>query len=252
MLGRLTMCSLLAAFAAAPLAAQVRDYYENADDARGCIGGSRCGGSRSTLRIRLQDRRVSRVTFRAHDDVGGSRDGRLRVRIDGTLIESSLDISRRPERYTLDVEGLRGRELVFEPASDDEVEIDDVRIDYGGGGGWGGEGGGGEGQSHQGGCIGGSRCGGSRSAIRIALRDRPVREVVFSAHDDIGGSRDGRLRVRIDGTPIDRVLEISRSNERYTLAGNGIRGRELVVEPASNDEVEVRDIEVRYERRGRD
>lgn len=250
MLGRLVGCSLLAAAAALPLSAQVRDDYGRPDGTRGCIGGSRCGGSRAALRVPLEDRRVSRVTFRAHDDVGGSRNGRLRIRIDGTVVESVLDIASRPERYTVNVDGLRGRELVFEPASDDEVEITDVRVRYGGGGGSGG-GGGGDGESHDGGCIGGSRCGGSRNAIRIALRDRPVRDVRFDAHDDIGGSRGGRIRVRIDDTPIDRVLDISRSSESYTLDAGGIRGRELVIEPASNDEVEIREIEIRYGR-GRD
>lgn len=244
MIGRKSLWLLGMALATAPLLGQVRDFYNNPEDARGCIGGRGCGGSNSRLRIRLDDRRVSEIRFRAHDNIGGNRNGRLRVRIDGQIIEDRLDIASQGERYTLDARGARGRELVFEPASDDEVDISDVRVIYAGAGG----GGGGGGESNQGGCIGGSRCGGSRASIRIPLRDRPVREVTFYAHDDIGGSRDGRLRVRIDGVYIERALDIRRSNERYTLNVNGMLGRELVFEPAANDEVEVRDIRIRYGR----
>lgn len=234
----------LGAVLAAPLAAQVRtrDYYSDPEDARGCIGGSRCGGSRAVLRIRLDDRPVSIVKFRAHDGIGGSRNGRLRVRIDSRVIEPSIDISRSPETYTIDAGGVHGRELVLEPASDDEVEIVDVSIRYAGGPGDGGPGGG---TSHDGGCIGGRRCGGSR-ALRILLRDRRVREIRFYAHDDVGDSRDGRIRVRVDSQTLESSLDVSRSRELYTIDGRGVRGRELVFEPASDDEVEVSDIRVIY------
>lgn len=242
---RLLFRLLLLAFFASPLAGQIqtRDYYSDPEDARGCIGGSRCGGSRAVLRIRLDDRPVSIVKFRAHDDIGGSRNGRLRVRIDSRVIEPSVDISRSPETYTIDAGGVRGRELVLEPASNDEVEVTDVSVRYGGDLGDGGLGGGG---SHEGGCIGGRRCGGSRSSLRIPLRDRPLREIRFYAHDDMGDSRNGRLRVRVDSASLESSLDVSRSRELYTIDGRGARGRELVFEPASDDEVEVSDVRVIY------
>lgn len=227
----------------------------------GCIGGSTCRERR--LRLPLEDRPVVAVRFRAHDQIGSKADGSLRVKIDGNAIEGHLDIPRRGETFTLEVDELRGRYLVFEPASDDEVEIADVAVlygtnrrgpsrpgdDYGGprgprGGGW-------RRYPEAAGCIGGDDCGRNGDRITIALENAPVLGIRFYAHDAIGTRADGKLSVRIDQTVIGWPIDVQRAGKRHELDADNVFGSKLVIEATNDDEVDIKDIEVLYGARGR-
>jgi hypothetical protein len=229
-----------------------------------CIGGDGCRERR--LRIALEDRPVIGVRFTAHDNIGTKAEGSLRVKIDGNTIRGSIDIPRRGQTFTLDVDELRGRSLIFEPATDDEVEVSSIAVLYGQDRGGRDDGGGrisrdrGEpGDSRRGGdgwrtypsasaCIGGTECAKNGKRITIALEDAPVLGVRFFAHDAIGERADGKLNVRIDDTSIGFYIDIQRNGKRHELDVSNIVGSKLVIETASNDEVDVKDIEVLYGR----
>src|SRR5215212_604649 len=159
------------------------------NSAGGCIGGSTCKERR--LRVPLEDRPVVAVRFHAHDQIGAKAEGMLRVKIDGNTVRDYIDIPRRGETFTIDVDELRGRYLVLEAANDDEVEIRDIAVLYGssrerrpdridrrdergprGGGGW---------RAYPGaaGCIGGDECRRKGDRITIPLDDAPVLGVRF-------------------------------------------------------------------------
>lgn len=228
----------------------------------GCVGGDGC--RKRQFRVPLEDRPVISVTFRAHDNIGEKAEGALRVKIDGNVIRGYLDIPRRGEMFTLDVDELRGRHLVFEPANDDEVEITNVSVVYARGsdrmgrlprdrddrddrsnrsGGW-------RGYPRAGGCIGGSECGKNGRRITLALEDRPVLGIRFFAHDSIGERANGKLAVRIDETTIAYSIDIQRNGKLHELDVDHIVGSKLVLETASKDEVDIKDIEVLYGRDG--
>lgn len=235
---------------------------------RGCIGGTTCAERR--LRVPLQDRPVVAVRFRAHDQVGQKADGSLRVKIDGNTVSSSIDVPRRGELFTIEVDELRGRYLVIEPASDDEVEVSEIAVLYGrdagrdrgrdqgriprdpdwdrgrndrAGGGW-------QSYPRAGACIGGNECGKNGDRITIALDRRPVLGVRFHAHDSIGQRADGKLSVRIDETTIGWYIDVQRNGKRHDIDVDNIVGSKLVIEAESEDEVEIKDIEVLYGRGG--
>jgi hypothetical protein len=225
----------------------------------GCIGGTECRGRQ--LRVALEDRPVVAVRFHAHDQVGAKADGRLRVKIDGNTIRDGIDVQRRGETYTIDVEELRGRYLVFEAASDDEVMIDQVAVLYGSndrrGGGrrdpWddrgprGNRGGNGWRQYPRAGmCIGGDECRKNGTRITVALEDAPVLGIRFWAHDQIGTRADGRLSVRIDETSINSYIDVQRAGKRHEIDVENVRGSRLVISTSTDDEVEVSEIEVLY------
>lgn len=233
---------------------------------KGCIGGSTCRERR--LRVPLEDRPVIAVRFRVHDQIGAKADGALRVKIDGNTVESYLDVPRRGELFTIDVEELRGRYLVFEPASDDEVEVSDIAVLYsrdnmriprdrdgrwerpgpdrgrGSRDGW---------RSYPGsaGCIGGDGCRKNGRRITIALADAPVLGIRFHAHDSIGTRADGKLAVKIDDTTIGFYIDVQRNGKLHELDVDSVYGSKLIIEAANDDEVEIRDIEVLYGRGGR-
>src|SRR5688572_21456442 len=172
--------------------AAAQDRRANADwkpsPRSGCIGGSTCPERR--LRVELEDKPVLAVRFRAHDQIGTKAEGVLRMKIDGNTVDGHIDIPRRGETFTVEVDELRGRYLVFEPATNDEVEISEVAVLYGStrrvpprrddydnprgprgggprGGGW---------RSYPGAaaCIGGDECRRNGDRITIALDDAPV------------------------------------------------------------------------------
>lgn len=230
----------------------------------GCIGGSRCGERR--LRVSLADRPVVAVRFKAHDQVGEAAGGALRVKIDGNTIRGYIDIPRAGEVFTIDVDELTGRQLIFEPAANDEVEVSEIAVLYGsqmvsriprnrdgrdgrrpgrggGAGGW---------RSYPGaeGCIGGTECRRNGTRATIALEDRPVLGVRFHAHDNVGQRADGKLRVRIDDTTIGWTIDVKRDGQRHDLDVDNLLGTRLVIETANDDEVELSDVEVLYGRRG--
>lgn len=235
----------------------------------GCIGGSTCREKR--LRVELQDRPVVSVRFRAHDQVGQKADGALRVKIDGNTVEGYLDIPRRGEVFTIDVDELRGRFLVFEAANDDEVEISEIAVLYGrndtmrriprdrdwdrddrrgdwergnsGAGGW-------KQYPRAGMCIGGDECRKNGRRITVALDNRPVLGVRFYAHDAIGTRADGKLNVRIDDQSIGAYDDVQRAGKRHEYDVDNVVGSRLVIETANDDEVDVKDIEVLYGRGG--
>ncbi|MFP5245855.1 MAG: hypothetical protein ACLGH0_04100, partial [Thermoanaerobaculia bacterium] len=205
--------SLLLMFVSTTLFAQTERRGEWVPAAeKGCIGGSTCRERR--LRVPLEDRPVVSVRFRAHDQIGMKADGALRVKIDGNTIDGYIDVPRKGEVFTLDVDELRGRYLVFEPVNDDEVDISDIAVLYAprdtmrriprdrdwdrgdrprGGGGW-------REYPRAAGCIGGDECRKNGRRITIALEDAPVLGVRFYAHDSIGTRADGKLTVKIDDT----------------------------------------------------
>lgn len=226
----------------------------------GCIGGSTCRDRR--LRVALDDRPVIGVRFYAHDQVGEKAEGVLRVKIDGNTVDSYVDVPRAGKTFTIDVDQLLGRYLVFEPVNDDEVEISRIEVLYGRevirrnpGGDWGGGGGRGDrggwrAYPNASGCIGGSDCRKNGNRITVALDDAPVIGVRFYAHDNIGTRADGRLTVRIDGNTIESYIDVKREGRRHELEVDSIRGTRLVIETANDDEVEIRDVEVLYGRGG--
>jgi hypothetical protein len=224
-----------------------------------CVGGGGCRDKR--LRIPLEDRAIVGVRFHAHDNIGEKADGVLRVKIDGNTIRGYIDIPRRGQTFTLDVDELRGRSLIFEPVHDDEVEITDIAVLYArsggriprdrgepeedrrGSGGW-------QPYPRAAGCIGGAECGKNGKRITLALEDAPVLGVRFYAHDNIGERADGKLSVRIDDTTVGFYIDVQRNGKRHELDVDHIVGSKLVIETASNDEVDVKDIEVLYGRGG--
>lgn len=231
---------------------------------KGCIGGSTCSERR--LRVPLQDRPVLAVRFRAHDQIGTKADGALRLKIDGNTVNGYIDIPRKGEVFTIDVEELTGRYLVFEPVNNDEVEISDIAVLYdrntirrvprdpydgrpgrpgsGGGSGW-------RGYPRAATCIGGDECRKNGRRITIALEDAPVLGVRFFAHDSIGERADGKLSVRIDDAAIGSYMDVQRAGKRHELDVDNVFGSKLIIEAANDDEVDIKDIEVLYGRGGR-
>lgn len=221
----------------------------------GCVGGDGCRERR--LRVALEDRPILAVRFTAHDSIGAKADGALRVKIDGNTVRGFLDIPRRGETFTLDVDELRGRYLVFEAANDDEVEISEIAVLYSRerngnriprgrdrDGGW---------RSYPDAamCIGGDECRKNGKRITIGLADAPVLSVRFYAHDSIGMKADGKLTVRIDDATIGWYIDVQRAGSRHELDVDNVIGSKLVIETARDDEVDVKDIEVLYGRRSR-
>jgi hypothetical protein len=224
----------------------------------GCIGGSRCADR--WLRLPIEDRPVISVRFHANDNIGETAGGALRVKIDGNTITSYLDIARNGQTYTLDVDELQGRALIFEPAEKDEVQIDNIAVLYGRrtsgvhprdrdadrdphARGW---------RSYPQSklCIGGDECRKNGNRITIALDNAPVLGIRFWAHDNIGTRADGKLTVKIDDTAVSSYIDVQRNGKRHELTVDGVRGTRLTIATASDDEVEVSEIEVLYGARG--
>lgn len=228
----------------------------------GCIGGSTCGERR--LRLGLEDRPVIAVRFRAHDQIGTKADGTLRVKIDGNIVEGHIDIPRKGETFTLEVDELRGRYLVFETATNDEVEVTDVAVLYGStrrvpprGGDYGGprgpHGGSSGWRKYPGAdaCIGGDECGRNGDRITVPLENAPVLGIRFYAHDAVGTRADGSVSVRIDKTSVGWPMDIQRAGKRHELDVDNVYGSKLVIEVSNDDEVDIKDIEVLYGARPR-
>jgi hypothetical protein len=235
----------------------------------GCVGGSRCPNKR--LSVALRDQPVIAVRFRAHDQIGDTAGGVLRVKIDGNTVRGYIDIPRAGETFNIDVDELTGRQLIFEAAANDEVEISNIAVlysrdnirrtppreggilggrddrndrgDRGGQGGW-------RQYRNAEGCIGGNDCRKNGTRITVALEDRPVIGIRFFAHDNIGQRADGKVRVRIDETTIGWSMDVQRNGKRHEVDVENVRGTRLVIETASDDEVEISDVEVLYGRRG--
>lgn len=233
----------------------------------GCIGGRTCPEKR--LRIPLEDRPVLAVRLTAHDDIGPKAGGAVRVKIDGNIIENFDAVKRDPKVYQYDVDELRGRFLIIEAAENDEIEVTDVAVlytplerrdtirrvprDRDNGGWFGGDRGNGGWRRYAqaDACIGGSECRRNGDRITIALDERPVLGVRFWAADGIGPKAGGIVNVRIDGHAIASYVDIKREGRRHEFDVDHIEGSRLVIETASNDEVDVKDIEVLYARGGR-
>lgn len=95
-----------------------------------CIGGERCDDNGDRFVVRLDEWPVDQVWFQAHGDVGDKSNARLRVWIDDRLLAEGLTIKRELETFAIDADGLEGKRLVFEVVNDDEVVIEDLRVDY--------------------------------------------------------------------------------------------------------------------------
>jgi hypothetical protein len=226
----------------APPAASVWESYS---EEGGCIGGSRCGDQGDSLRIPLEDAPVWGVRFHARDDVGETHDGHLRVRIDTAAVASDLDISDAGELYELPVEGRRGRFLVIETRTDDEVVVEDIEVRYAGLRApherreW-------KAYPESSNCISGERCQAQGKSIRVPLEGAPIWGIRFQASDNIGPRTRGHLRIRIDRHTLTRDLDIPKLGDVYVLPVAGLRGHFLIFEEIANDEVLVEGIEVQY------
>lgn len=214
--------------------------------AAGCIGGDDCRRNGDRITVALEDAPVLGVRFYAHDSIGQRADGKLRVRIDDTTLGWTIDVQRAGKRHELEVESVYGKKLVIETANDDEVDIKDVEVLYGRASRRGGERYRRE-VTHEGGCIGGDECGGRRARIRIAIYGQTVNSIRFYARDDIGTRAGGVLRIRIDDEVIEYSLDIPREGRTFNIDGRGFSGDYLIIEPAEDDEVEVKDVRVKFE-----
>ncbi|HEY0139430.1 MAG TPA: hypothetical protein VGF48_00965 [Thermoanaerobaculia bacterium] len=215
---------------------------------QGCIGGSECKKNGTRITVALEDAPVLGIRFYAHDSVGTRADGKLTVRIDDTSVASYVDVARDGKRHELDVDNLRGSRLTISTANDDEVEIRDIEVLYGArrsssSGNYRGD----RELRHEGACIGGDECGGRRARIRIPLRDRAVASIRLYARDDIGTRAGGELRIRIDDQILEYALDIPRDGRTFTIDGEGKSGEFLFIEPAEDDEVQVKDIRITFE-----
>jgi hypothetical protein len=232
---------------AGPAAAQTNRYERDRDgryEEGGCVGGSRCGGARSEIRIPLEGTAVREIRFRAHDNVGDNSRGHLRVRIDDRVLERDIDVAKDGDWYEVDGRGIRGRNLIFEPAADDEVVVEQIDVDYGRGYatrrddrrdngrydrdngryGRGNDRGNGRGNSRGGydrdwesypeakGCIGGAKCG-RQEEIRVRLEDRPIEAIRIRAHDNVGEVSRGRLRVEVDGRVVEDSIDVAKDGD---------------------------------------
>lgn len=219
--------------------------------ASGCIGGDDCRRKGDRITVALEDAPVLGVRFYAHDSIGQRADGRLRVRIDDEVIDPYIDVQRAGKRHEIEVDNKYGTRLVIETINDDEVDIKDVEVLYGarrrGGSGPGGGHQGGREITHEGGCIGGSDCGGKRARIRIPIYGRAVNNIRFYARDDIGNRAGGELRIRIDDEILEYALDIPREGRTFNIDGKGIEGDFVIIEPAEDDEVDIKDVRVRFE-----
>jgi hypothetical protein len=236
--------SLMVLLSSAALA-QLSGSWELYEEEGGCIGGSRCGDQGDSIRIPLEDSPVSGIRFNAHDDVGETREGKLRVRIDGVQLGGDLDIAETSSPYEIPVPQRRGRFLIIETRSDDEVVVEDIEVLYGPlrqpreRREW-------RVYSEWTGCIGGGRCREQGTMLRVPLEDARVYGVRFLAHDQVGERTRGRLRVRIDQRTLAKDIDVLRRGEVYNLMVEGLRGRYLIFEALGGEEVVVEDIEVQY------
>jgi hypothetical protein len=174
------------------------------------------------------------------------------VSIDGNVIATGVDVRKSGEQLELAVNGLSGRELRIVPLTNDEVVVEGLEVRYSQGRGvirnpsWGGSVGQNPAAPPAGGCIGGDECGGRDSVLRVALEARPLASVRFFAHDDVGNRSGGRLRVSIGGKVVESAIDVPKEGRDYALDVRGYRGRELVFEAVSDDEIVIERIEVRY------
>jgi hypothetical protein len=97
----------------------------------GCVGGPRCGGSRSEIRIPLGNSPIRAIRFQAHDNVGDKSQGRLRVLIDDRVLGQDFEVAKYGSSWAVPANGIRGRYLIFKAAADDEVMVETISIDYG-------------------------------------------------------------------------------------------------------------------------
>ncbi|HYK01899.1 MAG TPA: hypothetical protein VE974_09090 [Thermoanaerobaculia bacterium] len=221
------------------------DGWRRYAQADACIGGNECRKNGNRITIALEDRPVLGVRFWASDEIGPKAGGVLNVRIDDTTVESYIDIKREGRRHELDVDNVEGSRLVIETGSNDEVDVKEIEVLYargrrGGGGNYGGRE-----LTHEGGCIGGTECGGSKSRIRIALNGRAVESIRLYAHDEVGPKAGGELRIRIDDQIVEYALDVKREGRTVTIDSKGVFGDYLYIEPATSDEVVVKDVRVK-------
>jgi hypothetical protein len=237
--------ALAARGAAGPPPAGPAGAWERYEEEGGCIGGSRCGDQGNAIRIPLEDAAVLAVRFHARDDVGDTCGGHLRVRIDGAAIAPDIDVADAGELYELPAGGRRGRSLILETRTDDEVVVEDIEIRYGGLRAprerreW-------KSYPESSGCIGGERCSDQGRSIHVPLEDAPVWGVRFLANDNVGPRTRGHLRVRIDRRTLARDIDVPRAGEIYNLQVEGVRGHALIFEAIASDEVVVQEVEVQY------
>jgi hypothetical protein len=81
----------------------------------------------------------------------------------------------------------------------------------------------------------------------LRARDRGEVQVALARP----GARDaGEVRVRIDNTTVGGTMDVKRDGKRHEVEVDNVTGSRLVLETATDDEVEISDVEVLYGRRG--
>jgi hypothetical protein len=222
---------------------RVTGGWRSYPNAKGCIGGDECQRNGDRITVALENAPVLGVRFLAHDNVGTRADGKVSVRIDGETVGWWIDIQRNGKRHEIDVDSVTGSKLVIEALNDDEVDVSELEVLYGRPprpSSWPDE------IRHEGGCIGGSECGGRKARIRIALDGRPVKSIRLYARDDIGARAGGELRIRIDDETIEWALDIPREGRTFTIPVEEIAGEYLYLEPATNDEIAIKDVRIEF------
>ena len=96
------------------------------------------------------------------------------------------------------------------------------------------------------GCIGGSQCRQNGRRMSIALENAPVLGIRFFADDNIGRTHNGKLNVKIDNHFVASYVDVHRDGRVHEFTVGRILGDRLVIETATDDEVEIRDIQVLY------
>ena len=94
-----------------------------------CIGGDICG-SHSRLELDLRGRYVESIEFYAHDAIGNKNEGKLNIYADGQMIAMYVDIRKAGALHTFNVNRYVDY-LEFQPATDDEVDIQYVNVNFG-------------------------------------------------------------------------------------------------------------------------
>lgn len=99
---------------------------------------------------------------------------------------------------------------------------------------------------HASGCYAGELCRGNGQGVAVRVRPRPLRTIRFYAHDRVGETSRGRLRVRLDHHVLARELDIPRDGAVIELDAAGLAGHDLHLEVLGDEEIVVEDLEIRY------
>ena len=207
--------------------------------AHGCFGGSRCADRGNHVAVALDNRPISGVRLRIHDNVGNNTGAHVQLRIDDVVIAHNLDVERSGSVFQIDLAGVHGQMLVVEALSDDEAVIEELAVRYGVG-------------EHAAGwkslltvpqCIGGRHCAEAGSSLRLELDGTPATALRLVIHDRVGSIMDGRLRVTVDSEVLD-TISVPDTATAIELGLGNRAAHWLLLEAVSDDEVVLERIEI--------